>query len=394
MYLSPVITPLALRLLIACFICVLLVAAIYFFRVRRVVGYRRRADRERPDVPDSSLLPASVVIYSQGDADELTRMLKTVLEQDYPAAFEVIVVNEGESADVRDAVSMLRASHPNLYLTFTPEGVVNLSRKKLAITLGIKAARYDIAVLTTTAAEIESPLWLRRIMSRFDREGKIEVVLGFAYIDPAEDTAYGRRRRSFDYVADSVRWLAVAIAGKPFRGTEYNIAYRKETFMRNKGFARTLNLHYGDDDIFVSEIANRNNTAVELSDESIVRLRHGNHPRIFNERVLRRSFTEGHIRRRPRFLNSLSGWLQTCALATGTTAGIIGYPNMQPTIIAAAIIVAMFVLDILVWRKAMKALKSRSLMLTLPWLSISYPMRKALRRLRSKLVHQKKYTWD
>ena len=394
MYLSPVITPLALRLLIACFICVLLVAAIYFFRVRRVVGYRRRADRERPDVPDSSLLPASVVIYSQGDADELTRMLKTVLEQDYPAAFEVIVVNEGESADVRDAVSMLRASHPNLYLTFTPEGVVNLSRKKLGITLGIKAARYDIAVLTTTAAEIESPLWLRRIMSRFDLEGKIEVVLGFAYIDPAEDTAYGCRRRSFDYVADSVRWLAVAIAGKPFRGTEYNIAYRKETFMRNKGFARTLNLHYGDDDIFVSEIANRNNTAVELSDESIVRLRHGNHPRIFNERVLRRSFTEGHIRRRPRFLNSLSGWLQTCALATGTTAGIIGYPNMQPTIIAAAIIVAMFVLDILVWRKAMKALKSRSLMLTLPWLSIRYPMRKALRRLRSKLVHQKKYTWD
>lgn len=394
MYLSPAITPLALRLLIACFICVLLVAAIYFFRVRRVVGYRRRADRERPDVPDSSLLPASVVIYSQGDADELTRMLKTVLEQDYPAAFEVIVVNEGESADVRDAVSMLRASHPNLYLTFTPEGVVNLSRKKLGITLGIKAARYDIAVLTTTAAEIESPLWLRRIMSRFDLEGKIEVVLGFAYIDPAEDTAYGRRRRSFDYVADSVRWLAVAIAGKPFRGTEYNIAYRKETFMRNKGFARTLNLHYGDDDIFVSEIANRNNTAVELSDESIVRLRHGNHPRIFNERVLRRSFTEGHIRRRPRFLNSLSGWLQTGALATGTTAGIIGYPNMQPAIIAATIIVAMFVIDILVWRKAMKALKSRSLMLTLPWLSISYPLRKAFRHLRSKLVHQKKYTWD
>ncbi len=394
MYLSPVMTPLVLRLLIACFICMLLVAAFYFFRVHRVVSYRRRADRERPDVPDSALLPASVVIYSQGDADELTRMLKTVLEQDYPAAFEVIVVNEGESADVRDAVSMLRASHPNLYLTFTPEGVVNLSRKKLGITLGIKAARYDIAVLTTTAAEIESPLWLRRILSRFDREGKIEVVLGFAYIDPAEDTAYGRRRRSFDYVADSVRWLAVAIAGKPFRGTEYNIAYRKETFMRNKGFARTLNLHYGDDDIFVSEIANRNNTAVELSDESIVRLRHGNHPRIFNERVLRRSFTEGHIRRRPRFLYSLSGWLQTGALATGIAAGVIGYPNMQPTIIAAAIIVAMFVLDILVWRKAMKALKSRSLMLTLPWLSISYPMRKALRRLRSKLVHQKKYTWD
>ncbi|MDE6158239.1 MAG: glycosyltransferase [Muribaculaceae bacterium] len=394
MYLSPIMTNAALWLLFACFVCVLLLAAIYFFRVRRVVNYRRKADRERADVPDSSLLPASVVIYSQGDAEDLTRMLKAVLAQDYPAAFEVIVVNEGESSDVRDAVSMLRASHSNLYLTFTPEGVVNLSRKKLGITLGIKAARYDIVVLTTTAAEIESPLWLRRMMSRFDREGKTEVVLGFAYIDPAEDSAFGRRRRAFDYVADSIRWLAVAIAGKPFRGTEYNIAYRKDAFMRNKGFARTLNLHYGDDDIFVSEIAKRDNTAVELSDESIVRLRHGNHPRIFSERVLRRFFTESHIRRRPRFLNTLTGWLQIGAFGTGIAAGIIDYPNMQPTIVAAVIIVAMLALDIFVWKKAMKALKSRPLTLTLPWLSVTYPLRKASRHLRSKLGHQKKYTWD
>ena len=394
MFLSPIMTPAALWRLFACFVCVLLLAAIYFARVRSVVNYRRRADRERPDVPDSALLPASVVIYSQGDADNLTNMLKAVLAQDYPAAFEVIVVNEGESADVRDAVSMLRASHPNLYLTFTPEGVVNLSRKKLGITLGIKAARYDIVVLTTTAAEIESPLWLRRIMSRFDREGKTEVVLGFAYIDPAEDSAHGRRCRAFDYVADSVRWLATGIAGKPFRGTEYNIAYRKEAFMRNKGFARTLNLHYGDDDIFVSEIAGRHNTVVELSDESIVRLRHGNHPRIFNERVLRRFFTEGHIRRRPRFLSSLTGWLQIAAIATGGAAGVADYPNLQPAIVAAVIIIAMFVLDIFMWRSAMKALKSRTLMLTIPWLSVTYPLRKAYRHMRSKLGHQKKYTWD
>ncbi len=33
-----------------------------------------------------------------------------------------------------------------------------------------------------------------------------------------------------------MRWLSIAIAGKPFRGTEYNIAYRRELFLRNKGF--------------------------------------------------------------------------------------------------------------------------------------------------------------
>lgn len=394
MYLSPVISPTALWLLCACFTCVLLLGAIYFFRVRTVVNFRRRADRERPDKPDADYLPASVVIYSQGDAENLQTLLASVLNQNYPAAFEVIVVNEGESADVRDAVSMLRATHPNLYLTFTPEGVVNLSRKKLALTLGIKAARYGITVLTTTAAEIESDMWLRRMMCPFDRDGRVEVVLGFSYIDPAEDSAHGKRRRAFDYVADSVRWLGVAIAGKPFRGTEYNIAYRKEVFMRNKGFAHTLNLHYGDDDIFVSEIAKRANTVVELSDDSIVRLRQGNHPRIFTERVLRRYFTESFIRRRPRFLASLTGWLQIAAVGAGVAAGAVAYPNMQPSLSAAVIILAMFALDIWVWRSAMKALKSRTLFLTIPWFSLTYPLRKTGRKLRSRFGRQKKYTWD
>ncbi|MDE6574486.1 MAG: glycosyltransferase [Muribaculaceae bacterium] len=394
MYLSPVIPDIALWLLCACFACVMLLAAIYFFRVNTVVKHRRKADAERPDKPEADYLATSVIIYSQGDADALREMLDAVLAQDYPAAYEVIVVNEGESADVRDTVSMLRATHSNLYLTFTPEGVVNLSRKKLGITLGIKAARYDIVVLTTTAAEIESPLWLRRIMRPFNKDNNIEVVLGFAYVDADEDNSYGRRRRAFDYVADSVRWLGVAIAGKPFRGTEYNIAYRKSAFFKNKGFARRLNLHNGDDDIFISEIANRNNTAVELSDESMVRLRHGNHPRIFNERVLRRLFTEHFIKRRPRLLLPLTGWLQIIAILCGVAAAVYSYPNMQAAIAAGVIIICMWALDIFIWRKAMKAMKSRRLFFTLPWLSLSYPLRRFSRHIRSRFGKQKKYTWD
>ena len=152
----------AMWLLVAAAVCLLLVAAVYFSRIRTVASFRRRADRERPDKANSEFEPASVIVYSQGDADNLTELLGSLLNQDYPAAYEVIVVNEGESADVRDAISMLRPHHPNLYLTFTPEGVYNLSRKKLAITLGIKAARYDVVVLTTSAAIIGSRLWLRR----------------------------------------------------------------------------------------------------------------------------------------------------------------------------------------------------------------------------------------
>ena len=42
----------------------------------------------------------------------------------------------------------------------------------------------------------------------------------------------------------------------------------------------------------------------------------------------------------------------------------------------------------------MNALKSRTMMLNLPWLSLTYPLRKFSRRFRSRLGRQKKYTWD
>lgn len=394
MYFSPTISFTALWLIGACALCVLAVAAFYFFRVRTVVNYRRRADGERPDKPDSDYLPASVIIYSQGDAENLHELLEVVLNQDYPAAYEVIVVNEGEASDVRDTVGMLRNRYPNLYLTFTPEGVVNLSRKKLALTLGIKAARYDVAVLTTTVTTVTSPLWLRRMTWRFDKNSPAEVVLGFAAVDPGEDSAHGCRRRAFDFVAESVRWLSVAIAGKPFRGTEYNIAYRRSLFLKNKGFARSLNLHYGDDDIFISEIANRHNTQVELSEDSIVLLREGNHPRLFNERVLRRIFTERFIRRKPRVLVPLTGILQIAAIACGAAAAVIDWPNLQVAVIAAVLIVAMLAFDIATWRKAMKALKSRPLCITIPWFVLTHPLRRGMARLHARLGKQKKYTWD
>lgn len=394
MYFSPELPLEVLWLLVAAAVCVLLAAAIYFFRVRTVSAYCRRADRERPDKPDAEYEPASVVVYSQGDAGHLEEILKALLDQDYPAVFEVVVVNEGERSDVSDLVSMLRASHSNLYLTYTPDGVVNLSRKKLALTLGVKAARYGVVVLTTTAAVIESRMWLRRMMAPFGASSPVEVVLGFAYVDPAEDKSNGRRRRAFDFVADSVRWLGVAIAGKPFRGTEYNIAYRKEVFFRNSGFARSLNLHHGDDDIFVSQVAGRDNTVVELSRESMVRLRHGNHPRIFTERTLQRHFTESFIRRRPRILYPLAGWLQLAAIICGGVAAIISWPNLQAALVALVIVAVMLTIDIITWRKAQEALRSRRLLLSIPWLAVLYPVRRMVSHIHSLLGRQKKYTWD
>ena len=393
MYFNFNISTITIILLIAMLIMGTLAWLIYFLRVRSVVRARREADTLRKADKPEDYSPASIIIYSQGDADNLLEVLQSILTQDFPAPYEVIVVNEGESAEIRDTVGMLRSSHSNLYLTFTPEGVVNLSRKKLALTLGIKAARYGIVVLTTTAARVESNQWLRRMVRPFAAPD-VEVVLGASYVQADEDTDRGFRTRAFDSVAQTVRWVGTALAGHPFRGTEFNIAYRKELFLRHKGFARSLNLCYGDDDLFVSQIANGENTFVELSEESVVRAIHGNHPRVFSENIARRFFTESFIRRRPRWVFPAAAWLQLGMLGCAVAAGILSWPNLLPSIIALLLLIGMAVVDIIYWRPAMRAFGSRELFLTLPLLASTLPLRRLSARLSSRLSKQKKYTWD
>lgn len=393
MYINPTLPLISIILLGIALVCGLLLWLILQLRVRSVVSARYRADNLRPADKPEEYSPASVVIYSQGDPDNLMELLRMVLHQDFPAPYEVVVVNEGESAEIRDTVGMLRASNPNLYLTFTPEGVVNLSRKKLALTLGIKAARYGIVVLTTTAARVESDQWLRRMVRPFANP-EVEVVLGAAYVHADEDVDAGYRRRAFDNVATTVRWIGAALAGHPFRGTEYNIAYRKELFLRHKGFARSLNLHHGDDDLFVSQISTDANTVVELSAESVVRVMHGNHPRLFRENLVRRFFTESFIKSRPRFLFPAMAWLQILLFGCSVAGAILAWPNLCGAAVGLVLIIAAAVLEIIYWRSAMKAFEARRLCLTIPFLAATRPLRQLSARLGASISKQKKYTWD
>ena len=51
-------------------------------------------------------------------------------------------------------------------------------------------------------------------------------------------------------------------------GVGRNLAYHKDLFFDNKGFAGHYHLASGDDDLFVNENATKENTAVELEPES------------------------------------------------------------------------------------------------------------------------------
>jgi len=112
MYFSLQISPITLALLCAALLCLLIILTIYLLRVRKVTTFRRKCDAADESVSEDKFRSASVVIYSREEADQLAELLPQVLGQEYPVPFEVIVVNEGESVDVRDVVVALQLNRP------------------------------------------------------------------------------------------------------------------------------------------------------------------------------------------------------------------------------------------------------------------------------------------
>lgn len=213
------------------------------------------------------LPPLSVVICARNESENLSRNLPAILKQDYPD-FEVIVINDGSTDESEDLLSELEEEYPNLYHSFTPDSARYISRKKLALTLGIKASKYDWLVFTEADCTPVSDKWLRRIARNFTPS--TDIVLGYSGYERGKGWLH--KRVSFDSLFTSLRYLGFALAGKPYMGIGRNLAYRKELFFKVKGFSTHLNMQRGEDDLFINQIANENNTRVETSPDSVIRM--------------------------------------------------------------------------------------------------------------------------
>lgn len=213
------------------------------------------------------LPPLSVVICARNESENLRRNLPAILKQDYPD-FEVIVINDGSTDESEDLLSELEEEYPNLYHSFTPDSARYISRKKLALTLGIKASKYDWLVFTEADCTPVSDKWLRRIARNFTPS--TDIVLGYSSYERGKGWLH--KRVSFDSLFISLRYLGFALAGKPYMGIGRNLAYRKELFFKVKGFSTHLNMQRGEDDLFINQIANENNTRVETSPDSVIRM--------------------------------------------------------------------------------------------------------------------------
>lgn len=377
-------------------VCAVLALALMLPRVSRVAR-RVRADRAvmretGGGLPDEAYPPVSVIVTADEDSENLAELLPAILEQDYPGPMEVIVVDNGEGGPLETVIARLQPLYPNLYLTFAPANSRNLSRKKLAITIGVKAARFDNLLLTNGNCRIPSALWLRT-MARHFAMGK-EIVAGYSVPVPA-DKLSGRESRleAFDRVRRSLQWLAPAIAGKLQRADGNNLGYTRRLFYDNRGFQRSLNLKYGDDDIFVNEIATPSNFAVELAPCSFVADRKPDVSNAHRIDRLHRDFTASRLPKSTRRLWGLVSLLWWAGILLGVAAAVTALPNLIPAIAVVALWIIAWLVTGLVWVKAQRALKARRLCFTVAWFITIHPFYTLAYRFRGHRARYNNFTW-
>jgi len=240
----------------ALFVLVFLIQlSYYYFLFIRIASYRRRLHTKK--------YPISVIICARNEAENLRNNLASVLEQKHKN-YEVIVVNDCSTDDTDEVIGEYIMKYKHLRTTTITPDKKFTHGKKLALTVGIKAAQYEWLVFTDADCKVNSDQWLNRLQENFTND--TDIVLGYG--------GYLRRKGllnayiRYDTLMIALQYFNMALKGMPYMGVGRNLAYRKSLFFKNKGFASHYGILSGDDDLFVNETASKSNTAIEIHPDS------------------------------------------------------------------------------------------------------------------------------
>jgi glycosyltransferase involved in cell wall biosynthesis len=248
--------PTSLYLLLLVFFAAIGIQIIYFLLF--IVAFARKKERRSPQA-----LPVSVIVCAHDEVDNLNELIPLLLAQQHPA-FEIIIVNDRSNDNTFDMLLAEAGKDHRLRMVHVNRTPPHVDNKKYALTLGIKAARYEWILLTDADCRPSGTDWISSMSSGFS--DTTEFVLG--YSPYMKTSGFLNILIRFESLLTGIQYLSFATLGIPYMGVGRNMAYRRSRFLESKGFNNILHVTGGDDDLYVNQFAKGSNTVVNMEPDS------------------------------------------------------------------------------------------------------------------------------
>ncbi len=241
--------------------CGFLYYAVRFLKAVRHRHLKRLGENGLPEARS-----VSVIVVVHDDLDYIENVLPLLLQQKYDVPYQIVVVNDmPELEETGDMLKMLSERFPNLYVTTIRNNCHFKHTRKLAYTIGIKAARYDCVLFTTTRDIPANEKWLGLMCKGFVSDRSL--VWGYSRIKRVPGVL-NRLERTVNIYA-SLPMLAAAVSGKPFSARPGNMGFARRLFFDHNGYCKHLRLNSGENDLFLQRIRHAVDTSVILSPSAV-----------------------------------------------------------------------------------------------------------------------------
>ena len=215
-------------------ICFLSFTAVTIFQVfYYVFFFSRIAFYQMKNKEQAQEHPVSVVICARDEDENLARNLPGVLVQNYSSSSEVIVVNDNSLDDSKYILQELKKTFKSLNVVELTQEAKLIAGKKYPLSVGIREAKYEVLLLTDADCVPSSEHWIRKMQAGYGE--KTEIVLGYGAYH--KKSGLLNKLIRFETFHTALQYLSYALAGMPYMGVGRNLSYKKDLFLRNKGFA-------------------------------------------------------------------------------------------------------------------------------------------------------------
>lgn len=246
---------------------ILLFVAIVSSFISPYLRFKRGKWERQGKACGDSLPPLSVILTPHDEPEALERNLPSLMAQKYAPGFQIIVIIEEGEGETEEVLKRFQhsldetQSDCSIYVTYIPQSSRYVSRKKLAMTLGVKAAKTEWILQTEPTLKPASDAWLQTMAENCTDDNSL--VVGYGAFDD-EVSAFNR----FERLNSSYYLMREAANGNAYAALAPNIMIRKSEFMEQDGFRGNLNLIHGEYDFLVNKYSGQGRVALETRYEA------------------------------------------------------------------------------------------------------------------------------